>query len=168
MKRLSWLFSILILTSCGFHLRGLVDKPPGLNTLFIDIKSASQPLEPTIKTQLEAYQITIADSPQIANATLIILEEQHDQVINGVSSATGPRQYQLNYTLKFIIQSHQNTKINPKIQTIRITRPFTLNTNQILGSNAEANLMLKQIQEDAVRQLIARLFQFDKTTSQDL
>ena len=56
---------VVILSGCGFHLRGLDtarEIPAWLNHVAIILESASRELEPPITNQLEAYHIAVAPS----------------------------------------------------------------------------------------------------------
>ncbi len=158
------IFSIL-LTGCGFHLRGVVNKESvrWLNKVAIVIQQAHQDLEPLLKEQLKAYNIDIMADPALADYWLIIDNETMEQNISSISSSTTPRQYQLIYTVQFKLQQTKGVEILPLSRVI-VTRQVTMNSNRILGSNDEAALQKNEMRRDAALQIMYRLSRISANT----
>lgn len=157
MKRfcVTWL-AILLLTGCGFHLRGVLDMPRWLNNVAIEVQNAHRDLGPLLSDQLNAYRINICSDPSLADYWLIIEQDEFQQNISSISSSTTPRQYQLIYTVRFKLQRAKGKEILPSC-TVVITRQITLNSDRILGSTYEAEQSKKEMQRDAAIQIIDRL-----------
>lgn len=145
-----------LLTNCGFHLRGMVDMPPWFNYVSVVIQNATRDLEPLLNEQLKAYHIHVCDDPSKAKYWLIIEQDSMLQQITSVSSSTTPRQYQLTYKVYFKLQQANGKELIPS-SSIVVTRQLTVNSNRILGSNAEEALLKQEMQRDAVIQLLDRL-----------
>jgi LPS-assembly lipoprotein len=148
--------SFLFLASCGFHLRGMVDMPAWLNDVSIVIQNAEHQLGPLLIKHLEAYSIRICANPARAKYWLIVEEDHFSQDITSVSSSTTPRQYQLTYRVRFKLQQANGPEIIPS-RTVIVTRQLTVNSNRILGSNAEEGLFQEEMRRDAVLQVIDRI-----------
>ena len=160
MTVLRWVFVIitLLLSACGFHLRGISDVPRWLNDVSIVIQNANRDLEPLLEEQLRSYHIRICPNPASAQYWLIIEHDEVHQQITSISSSTTPRQYQLIYTLTFKLQRAKGAEILPSNQII-ITREATINSDLILGSTSEAELLKREMRRDAAVQIIDRLSQ---------
>jgi len=154
--RHSILLITLLLTSCGFHLRGMADMPPWLNDVAIIIQNANRDLEPLLKEQLEAYHIRVCTNVAGAHYWLIIEQDIERQQITSVSSSTTPRQYQLIYSVRYKLQRANGQEIMPPTKAI-VTRQLTVNSNRILGSNDEELILKREMRRDAVIQILDRI-----------
>jgi len=146
----------MLLTSCGFHLRGMMDMPPWLTNVDIIIQKAHRDLEPLLKEQMEAYHIKINPNPDTAKYWLIIEEDTEQQQITSISSSTTPRQYQMIYTVRFKLTHAKGSDVIP-LRTIVVTRQLTVNSDRILGSNDEEAILKSEMRKDAVIQIISRI-----------
>lgn len=152
----SLLLFTLFLTSCGFHLRGMMDIPPWLNDVSIIVQNAHRDLESLIKEQLEAYHIRVCSNPNAAKYWLIVDHDDDKQQITSVSSSTTPRQYQLVYTIHYKLQHANGKDVIPPCSVV-VTRQLTVNSNRILGSNDEEEILKKEMRRDAVIQILDRI-----------
>ena len=160
MKKIGFpmLLTALLLSGCGFHLRGMINKESirWLNNIAIVIEQAHRDLDPLLKEQLKAYRIEVNPDPAAANYLLIIENETMEQNISSISSSTTPRQYQLIYTIAFKLQHTQGADILPTSRVV-VNRQITLNSNRILGSTDEEALQKEEMRRDAVIQILNRL-----------
>ena len=148
--------AVLMMTSCGFHLRGVADIPQWLNKIAIIVEEGHHDLAPLLKERLKAYRVQVCDDPGLANYWLIISHDNTEKRIMSVSSSTTPRQYQLVYTVQFRLQSTQSGEVIPVTQ-IAVTRQLTVNSDRILGSNDEEERLKNEMRRDAVIQILDSL-----------
>ncbi|HVT63448.1 MAG TPA: LPS assembly lipoprotein LptE [Legionellaceae bacterium] len=153
---LLWIGICCSLLGCGFHLRGMIDKPLWLKDVAIIIESANRDIEPMLKKQLEAYQIHVKEQPGEAQYWIIIEQDGEDQHITSVSSSTTPRQYQMTYRIRFKVQAAKGKEIIPSAM-VTTTRQLTINSDRILGSNDEENTLKREMRQEAVIQIMDRL-----------
>ena len=146
----------LVITGCGFHLRGAIDIPKWLDDVTIVVQQAHHDLEPLLKSQLKAYNIHVNKDPALAKYWLIIEQDSIQQNISSISSSTTPRQYQLIYTVQFKLQQARGKEIIPSTKIV-VTRQITINSDRILGSNDEEELQKNEMRRDAVIQILNRL-----------
>jgi len=146
----------LLLSGCGFYLRGMVDAPLWIDDVAIIVQAANRALGPELKKQLTAYHIHVEAQPSNAKYWLIIESDHEEQHVTSVSSSTTPRQYQMSYQVKFKVQEAKGKEIIPS-KSVITTRQLTVNSNRILGSNDEENTLKREMRQDAVIQIIARL-----------
>lgn len=152
----SLVWALLLLTGCGFHLRGMIDMPKWLNNVTIVVQNAHRDLEPFLNEQLKAYHINVCPEPATAEYWLVIEQDNFRQQISSISSSTTPRQYQLIYTVHFKLQQAKGKEIRPSSQVV-VTRQITLNSNRILGSTNEEDQSKTEMQRDAAMQIIDQL-----------
>lgn len=146
----------LLLTGCGFHLRGMIDLPPWLNNVSIVIQNANRDLEPLLTEQLRAWHIKVASDPTYADYWLIIEQDSLQRDVSSISSSTTPRQYQLIYTVLFKLQYAKGKDILPSNKVV-VTRQVTINSDRILGSTNEEQQSKSDMHREAAIQILDRL-----------
>ncbi|WP_051555090.1 LPS assembly lipoprotein LptE [Legionella fairfieldensis] len=155
-KQLLMWAGFLLLTGCGFHLRGFVDMPAWLNNVAIVIQNAHRDLGPLLKDQLESYNIKVNPNPGQASYLLIIESDSIQQQMTNVSASTAPRQYLLIYDVQFTVVKVKGNTIIPSSH-VSVTRQLTVNNNRILGSNSEEAQLLSEMRRDAAMQIMNQL-----------
>ena len=155
-RAFQYLFMLGLLSACGFHLRGMYDMPSWLNDVAIIIQNGHRDLETLLQDQFSAYHIRTIREPSQARYWLIIEQDNEEQHITSVSSSTTSRQYQMTYTVRYKLQEAQGRDVIPSCQ-IAVTRQLTLNSDRILGSDDEENILKKEMRRDAVTQILDRI-----------
>lgn len=156
MRKLFICFTLFLLSSCGFHLRGAVDLPKWLDNVFIINEGGDRELGNALEKIFSAYKIKTSPSAERASYWLIIKGAGHQQQITSVGSGSNPRQYQLIYFIDFLLQTPKGKIIKP-LSHFTVTRQLTVNNDRILGSDEEANVLLSEMRRDAAIQIINRL-----------
>ena len=146
----------LFLTSCGFHLRGMMDMPRWLSPVAVIIENGHQDLRSYLVDYMKSYNINVLSDPELARYWLIIEQDYMQENITSVSSSTTPRQYELVYTVKFKLAQKKGVEIISTAE-VNVTRQVTLNSNRILGSNQEEELLKNEMRRDAAIQIINRI-----------
>ncbi|PJD94354.1 MAG: hypothetical protein CK426_03465 [Legionella sp.] len=146
----------LLLCSCGFHLRGMIDIPTWLSPVAVVSHANSKELEDLLKSQLKAYKITLSEEPSKAQYWLIINYSTLTQKLVSIGSSTNSRQYQLILTTEYQLNK-SNGQVIKSPRTIQVSRQFTLNNDRILGSNQEESLFIGEMRQETAVQMINRL-----------
>lgn len=169
MKRRTFLslLSALPLAGCGFQLRGAHAIP--YRSIYLDVTKGSDPLyesspstvqkeniAPKLTKALRAQGITIATSPRDADVILRISQEKQNRSILSLSGGGRVREYRLNYTLNYSLVGKDEHEIYPET-TILSSRDFTYDDNQYLAKTAEESFLYRDLQDDAVQQILRRL-----------
>lgn len=154
--RLIPLMLALLLSACGFHLRGMIDIPKWLDNVAVISKDADKQFTPMLRSQLESYKIRINPEPMDAAYWIIIKRINLQQNIVSIGASTNPRQYQLILTVEFMLQTRKGEILKPARQ-VTVYRQLTVNNDRILGSNQEEALLINEMRQDAVIQIINRL-----------
>lgn len=146
----------LLLSACGFHLRGVVDIPKWLNNVAVISEEADKQFTPMLRSNLESYKIRVNPEPMDATYWIIIKKINLAQNIVSIGASTNPRQYQLILTVYFMLQTRKGEVLKPERQ-VTVYRQLTVNNDRILGSNQEEALLINEMRQDAVIQIINRL-----------
>lgn len=156
LKRLLLVTLTLLVASCGFHLRGMMEAPSWLRGIAISAEALDVELVSMLKSQLKHYKIEVY--PDITKAPyLLITQSRFEKRIISVGASTNPRQYQLLLTIELMLQSKNAEIIVPKRQLL-VTRQLTVNNDRILGSNEEERILMNEMRQDALIQLCGILF----------
>ena len=150
------LICTLLLSACGFHLRGMAVAPKWLSNVAIMSPMENTEMVARLKSQLESYKIYVNPNPEHASYWLVLNQEAFQQKIISVGASTNSRQYQLTLLVSFTVQTKTGKIILPE-QQVQVTRQFTANNNRILGSDYEESLITKEMRQEAASQVIKRI-----------
>jgi LPS-assembly lipoprotein len=151
------LLNVLILSGCGFHLRGHDLKQAGFPFKTIYLKyNALSPFIGDLQNSLELYKVKIATNSAAADLTLDIISEASDKQILAVSGAGQVREFQLNYRVSLRAYDKQMNEWLPADE-ITLQRSLTYDDAQVLAKEQEEGLLYRDMRSDAVQQVMRRL-----------
>lgn len=138
------------LAGCGFHLRGAARLP--FRTLHMP---ADTPLALELRRQLRASNIEL--TPKVEGAEAVLdLQEAREREVLAFSSTGRPREYQLRTRLRFRLHDNRGREFIPWSE-IALRREITLTDFQVVSRAEEEALLFRDMQNDAVQQLLRRL-----------
>jgi LPS-assembly lipoprotein len=144
---------LLLLGGCGFRMRGTADVP--FETLHIPEARSGIGLD--LKRNVEAGTRTrVVDDPKAAQAILQILQEHRGKQILTLTGTGTVREYQLRYEVGFRVHDGKGGEYVPR-STILLTREMTYTDALILAKEAEEQLLFRDMQSEAVNQIVRRL-----------
>ena len=142
----------LLLAACGFHLRGQATLP--FDSIYI---SGSQVFVTQIARTLRAgSQARVTTNPKDAQVTLQILSELHERVILSLSAAGRVAEITLRYRVSYRLTDAKGIEYIP-VSEIVLRRDVTYNDSDVLGKEQEEALLFRDMQSDAVQQVVRRL-----------
>ncbi|MEK6735099.1 MAG: LPS assembly lipoprotein LptE [Pseudomonadota bacterium] len=149
------LVMLLMLTACGFKLRGQVSPLP-FKKLYV-----SAPAGHSIGTDLErAINATpttkVVKNTQEAEATIHIVSAVNDRTILSLSGGGRVREFQLIYRVVMRVTDKQGNELIPNSE-IALMRNLPFLDEQILAKESEEKLLYRDMQSDAVQQIIWRV-----------
>lgn len=155
------LFFALLLSGCGFQLRGVeqASLAPELSTLRVVVEGR-QPYDPLYQATVEALQsrtgVTIADAAAAVPA-LVLFGETFERRILAVNASTAKvSEYLLRYRLRFRIEDGQGRELAPP-QMIFLEQEYTFDSLNVLAKAREDADLQQFMRQQAVQQLIRRL-----------
>jgi len=165
MKRIGQYFSaailvslLLLLTGCGFQMRGAYQLPAAMQTTYVDASGIAEGsgLSRILIRRLKASDIKIADSESDEVAVLTLSKEQKTKRIISVDSRGRAREYTLTYTISFNVKA-VSSEFEITDQEIRIDRDFVFDTEDVLGNSREESRLYEEMQVDVIRLIMLRL-----------
>lgn len=155
LQRLLVITILCLLTACGFKLRGQISSLP-FESLYV-----SAPVGHTIGPDLERA-ITASTTTKVvkkvedAEAILQVLGAFNERNILSLSGGGRVREFQLIFRVRTRLVDNQGNEIVPA-NDISLLRILPFLDAQILAKEAEEKMLYRDMQADAVQQIIWRL-----------
>jgi LPS-assembly lipoprotein len=144
----------LALTGCGFKAVGQANMP--FETLYVTAPDYSS-FGAEFKRYVESYGKTrITDNPQQAQVILEILSETQEQQILSLTSAGRVAEFLLRYRVTYRLRDNEKRDWIPRGE-IQLQRDYTYDDTIVLAKENEAQLLFKDMKNDAIQQLVRRL-----------
>jgi LPS-assembly lipoprotein len=144
----------LLLSGCGFQLRGTADLP--FETLYLP-PTSSPGIALDLKRNVQSGTRTaVVDDPKKADAVLEFSQEMRDRLILSLSSTGRVREYQLRYRVAFRVHDGKGGDFVPSSAVV-LTRDITYADSDVLSKEAEEQLLYRDMQSDMVQQIMRRL-----------
>jgi len=144
----------LLLGACGFQLRGAAQLP--YHTMHVAAPNTSPFAIEFKRALISGSQTRIVDNPKEAQATLQLVTEAREKVILSLSGGGRVREYQLRYRMAYRVVDKDNRELRPATQ-IALQRDISYNDADTLAKESEEALLYRDMQSDAVGQLLRQL-----------
>jgi len=151
---------LMLLTACGFHLRGATQLPPDMKQLLISPDTPYTDLQKILRDALHFSGVTTIESAADTSQTMenTYRLQLSPEVVSRETLSVGPdgqvRQVLLRYQLTYTLFKGPVFLASKTIQEERV---LNVNLNQILGQNEEEATSVHEMRIDAVRQLMRQL-----------
>jgi LPS-assembly lipoprotein len=147
----------LLLVSCGFHLRGDIQLPTELKTLYLQTPSPYAAFEQSLRQSLRSYSIHLVDAKSKAPITLHIISSNVSHTATAMTLNTSTSQYTLTFTVTFELLAENGDVIVPS-ETTQSTTTFTSSSQQMQTSSALATQQyLPNLYQDSSFKILSRL-----------
>ncbi len=139
---------------CGFKLRGAANIP--FETMLLQ-GAENTPFAVDLRRGILANgNVRIVDDPKLAQAILHITGIFQERRILSLSGAGRVREFQLIYRVSYRLHDGQGREFIPPGEVV-VRRDITFNDSQVLAKEQEEVLLVRDMQNDAVQQLMRRL-----------
>lgn len=145
----------VLLSSCGFHLQGTLTTPEEMRHTYIATEDKHSLFYRELRLQLQASGVDLVESPADATATISITFDETDQRVLSVSARNVPTEYEVYYTIQYVIDS--GTERLLESQTMTVTRDYTYDELLVLGKAREEALLRDACVEDLVRIVLKQI-----------
>jgi LPS-assembly lipoprotein len=142
------------LVACGFHLRG--EAHYAFETLYLNSPPA-QPLTTELRRSLEAAgSAKLVPAPDKAQAILDITSVENNKQILSLSSGGKVAEYLLTKRVLFRVHDAAGNDWLPTSELL-VRRTYTYNDSEALAKEAQEARLWREMQDDAVAQMVRRL-----------
>lgn len=144
------------LTACGFKLRGSEGYDLPFHTIYVAIPEASS-FGAELRRNLRGLDnLTVLTSAKGAEAQVNVISETHGKTILSLNSQGLVREYLLTYTLIFRVTNGAGVELLAP-STIALHRNLAFSEDAVLAKEGEEALLVRDMQSDAVQQILRRL-----------
>jgi len=154
--RQGMLMLCMLLSACGFHLRGQNDFDLPFETLYVKAANENGLFINELKSAIQANNVQLINTPEQAKLTLHIVSEVTGKDILSLSVAGTVLEYRLKYTISMrAFDQKQQEWLAP--QEITLHRDYSYDSTQILAKQQEEAQLYQDMRSDAVKQVMRRL-----------
>jgi len=155
--RLILVSALVLLSGCGFHLRGNIDLPADLQQMHVQGVTKYSDLGLELRRSLKASGVNVVKGVKAAQVILKVSPPAFERRLLSVSGASGKvAEYELIYTLNMSLHDRQGQVLLAP-QTVRQLRDYTFDRDNVLGKGNEEARLKANMRRDLVRQVLTRL-----------
>jgi LPS-assembly lipoprotein len=151
-KKFLVLVVALLLTACGYHLRGSVDLPAGLKNIYLDGGSAQ--LREQFRRALESSSGKLVSSPKDA-VVIKILDEDSQRRALSLSARGKANEFELGLRLNYELFGAGNVLLLEH-QPIELRRSYYNDQQDIIAKDSEEIVIRDEMYQQAVIAIISR------------
>ena len=144
----------LMLTACGFQLRGEAVMP--FKTLYIEAANQSSPLIADLRHMLENNHVQLTRAADKAEVILNIESEIPEKQILTLGSGGRVSEYLLRYRVSLRAYDNEQREWLPADE-LTISRDFIYDDSQILAMQTEETQLYQSMRSDMAQQIMRRL-----------
>ena len=148
------LLTVLLLTACGFHLRGHAGMP--FDTLYLDAANPGTTLVADLRRNLEANKVKLVNSADKADVVLNIALEMPEKQILTLGGSGRVNEFQLRYRVSLRAYDLKGQDWIPAEEVI-LRRDYVYDDAKILAKESEEALLYQSMRSDMVQQIVRRL-----------
>jgi LPS-assembly lipoprotein len=145
----------LLLTACGFKLRGKAELPPEMSETQLVIDDQYSAFARRVRILLEQSGVKFVSA---SNATAILQIPKNEVLteVLTIGDNARVREYRVSHTVEFRLMDKTGRELVP-LQTIRQTREISFDEQRILAVSREQEYVKQDLADTVSRLLVSRL-----------
>src|ERR1700722_1948027 len=151
--RVTFLLLFCLIAGCGFQFRNCAEIPPVLRVIYLKTCLPNSLFFFDLRQNFCALGVCMTKCPEQAPVTLRILNEDFQESRITISATSLLSEYLLLYQVTYQLED-ANGCVVVRPRTIKVTRTYMVNANDVLGAGNEIPLLQQDMYRDAVYQLI--------------
>ena len=145
-------FALLLLSACGFQLRGVVDFPSDVSTVYIQTSDRYSPFYRELVTMIRKNGLDLASGPDSADAVVRVFSDETDRRVLTVSARNVPREYEVYYIVVCSVFVHDEEIVAS--HRFILTRDYTYDETKVLGKANEEEMLTNSLAKEIVGMLV--------------
>lgn len=150
----------LLLSACGFHLRGNYEMPAGLTSVTLIVPEQSGVLKKELELMLKRSGVSTDGGAMRLEVTREVLTKQTATVDSSAKAA----EYTLLYAVDYRI-SQVDAKTEGPVQKLILRRGYQYDSTNIVGKSTEEETLVQEMRQDTANQIVRQLRSYTLTTS---
>jgi len=151
-KKIITLLSLLIITSCGFHMRGMTEI--SFKTISLEGKELS--FTKNLKKILSSNKIVIVTQTENPQLRLEFLGEESEKRILSLSGQGLVREYEIFYRVRYRIKTSDSETWGQE-NILETRRDFTYSDTNVIGKEEEERQLNESMRNDAITNLFNQI-----------
>lgn len=146
---------IVMLSACGFQLRGTYDLATGLSPVFVN--TSEREIRYQLRSQLAANGIDVAAGVESSASELSVYRSRRSRRVISVDSRGRAREYELRYDLSYRLNYDTGAGKRKLEKNIELSRDLLFDPDSVLAINSEIESLYTDMQRDAARIILRQL-----------
>jgi len=144
----------MLLSGCGFHLRGQIEFSPLLAVPYVNGKDSQ--FVNALNAGLQQSGLVPTKDPSKATAIIDLIAVEFDRKVISIDSRGVATGYLLTYKVSYRVVNRSGKVLVENAQ-VGLKRNLTYQSTQVLQKEAEESALTKTMIDDIVRQMVRRL-----------
>lgn len=150
------LIMTMMISSCGFHLRGTGDEITHVPALYLSMENNFGEMSRSIKSALADNGTEIVADPGGAPWSLFVSAERNNRRIASTNSEISVARYELQSMVDIRLEGEDGTLLIPTIM-LSTERVYDYDSSNLTGSDVEEQLLKKEMRDELVERIIRRV-----------
>ena len=149
----------LLLSACGFHLRGNYEMPAGMTSVTLIVPDQSGALKKELELMLKRSGVSTDGGDTQLEVTREVLTKQTATVDSSAKAA----EYTLLYAVDYRI-NQLDAKTEGPVQKLILRRGYQYDSTNIVGKSTEEETLVQEMRQDTANQIVRQLRSYTPTT----
>jgi LPS-assembly lipoprotein len=151
-KKLIAILLLLVITSCGFHLRGMTEI--SFKTISLEGKELS--LTKNLKKILNTNKVAVVSSKENPELRVELLSEESEKRILSLSGQGLVREFEIFYRVRYRIKA-SDSEIWSQENIIETRKDFTYSDSNLIGKEEEERQLNEAMRIEAITSLFNQI-----------
>jgi LPS-assembly lipoprotein len=143
----------LLLSACGFHLRGAFQLPDNMKSVFVE--GGSGALLEQFKQVMKASSAKLSDTRQGAGIVIKIANEDFNRRVLSLSSRGKSNEFELEYRLDYEFANAKDALLMER-QSVEIRREYYNDQQFVIAKDNEETVIRNEMYQQAVHTIVNR------------
>ncbi len=145
---------VVIMSSCGFHLRGKVPLPEELKSVYIDSNEHS--ISSKLGDSIISSGGKLVESPTQASAIIKIYGVNKGRQVKSVSGQGRVREFRIEYAVTIEVKDRFGKTLLSKT-SIKKSRDYAFSESEVVGKSREEFIILAELERELIPQILRKL-----------
>ena len=151
-KKLIAILLLLVITSCGFHLRGMTE----ISYKTISLEGKELSLTKNLKKILNTNKVAIVSSTENPELRVELLSEESEKRILSLSGQGLVREFEIFYRVRYRIKT-SDSEIWSQENIIETRKDFTYSDSNLIGKEEEERQLNEAMRIEAITSLFNQI-----------
>jgi LPS-assembly lipoprotein len=143
----------LLVSACGYHLRGAVELPKELKAAYL--QGESPELHDQFSKSMESSSGKLLSSQDKAGIVIRFFGEKMNRRVLSLSARGRANDFELDYRVEYEFATADNAILMPR-QALEVKREYFNDQQDIIAKDNEENVIRNEMYQQAVRAIINR------------